>query len=206
MLSSIVRVPIVFTLAGTMTVSLFQLMNHFVAMGEVQLDDPTSGGRIEFARVRQDSRANHRERALPQKIEKQTPPQTPEVERSESSSINAVAVNVGGVEIETSLALTDVTLGAQVADSEEVPIVRVEPIYPIHAAEMGIEGWVILRFDITTTGATANVVVVEAEPTRLFDKAAIRAVEKWKYRPKVIDGKARIKRNLKVRLRFNLNS
>lgn len=63
------------------------------------------------------------------------------------------------------------------------PIVRIEPIYPKQAAEQSIEGSVVLGFTITETGKTDNIVVISAEPQNVFNKEAIRALKKWRYKP-----------------------
>ena len=54
----------------------------------------------------------------------------------------------------------------------------------------GTEGWVKVAFTVTETGTVKDVSVVEAEPRRIFDRAAKTAILKWKFKPKMVDGKA----------------
>ncbi|MBB1399773.1 TonB family protein [Pseudoalteromonas sp. SG44-8] len=63
------------------------------------------------------------------------------------------------------------------------PIMRIEPIYPIQAAEQGISGSVVLKYDISPAGKTQNVSVVNAKPERVFDKEAKKALMQWQYKP-----------------------
>ena len=74
------------------------------------------------------------------------------------------------------------------ADGEYLPIVKVAPIYPQRAITRGIEGYVLLEFVVTATGAVRDPVVVEAKPPGIFDRSAIEAALKFKYRPKVAGG------------------
>jgi protein TonB len=73
---------------------------------------------------------------------------------------------------------------------EAVPVVRVEPEYPRKAARAGREGWVKLAFTITPSGGVTDVRVLESRPRRVFDRAARRALEQWRFRPQRIDGRA----------------
>lgn len=82
------------------------------------------------------------------------------------------------------------TAGGLFRDGEYLPIFKVPPQYPRRAAERGIEGYVILRYTVTATGTVRNPVVVESQPPKIFDQAAIRASLKNKYKPKVVNGKA----------------
>lgn len=199
------RIPIALLVGFAVTFFLFRLMYLLIAMADMALDEGRGRTDMDFLRVRQDSSAQQRKRELPQRAKPKAPPKTPEMDRSNDSNADTIAVNVGSPDINTGLDMGKMNLNTTVADSEEVPIVRVEPIYPRRAAEQFIEGWVVLKFDITTTGATSNVKVVDANPKRIFDRAAARAVSKWKYRPKIVDGKALITKNVKVRLTFKLN-
>ncbi len=69
------------------------------------------------------------------------------------------------------------------SQSDVSPIIRIEPKYPIEAAKQGISGSVVLRFQIANDGSVTNVAVVQSTPESVFDKAAIQALEKWKYKP-----------------------
>jgi len=54
-------------------------------------------------------------------------------------------------------------------------------MYPQYAIDNNIEGRVLLQFDLTRQGRPMNVSVVAAEPERVFDEAAIRSLEQWRY-------------------------
>jgi protein TonB len=89
-------------------------------------------------------------------------------------------------------------------DGDATPIVRIDPKYPPEAARDGKEGWVELSFTINEVGGVEDVEVIEADPKRIFDREAKRALRKWKYRPKVVDGIPERQPGLKVRLDFTL--
>ena len=61
---------------------------------------------------------------------------------------------------------------------------RIEPKYPIQAAKDGVEGAVLLKFDIDAQGNTENISVVTSSPENVFDKAAIDALLQWQYESK----------------------
>lgn len=65
----------------------------------------------------------------------------------------------------------------------EQPLTRIEPHYPVEAARQGLEGSVILSFDINTDGSVSNAKVIEEQPENVFGRNAIVAVEQWTYKP-----------------------
>lgn len=65
--------------------------------------------------------------------------------------------------------------------NEPVPVMRVEPKYPIQAAEQKIEGYVDAKFDISAEGKVSNVRIVRSVPQATFDKVSITALEQWQY-------------------------
>ena len=71
---------------------------------------------------------------------------------------------------------------------EYLPIVKVAPVYPRRALTRGIEGFVLLEFVVTRTGAVRNPQVIESKPAGIFDRAAVSAALKFKYKPMVVNG------------------
>ena len=61
-------------------------------------------------------------------------------------------------------------------------------VYPADARATGVEGRVVVRYDVTQAGTVANAVVVESEPPGVFDSAALDAVRSWRFRPMVVQG------------------
>ncbi|WKE64448.1 TonB family protein [Gallaecimonas kandeliae] len=89
-------------------------------------------------------------------------------------------------------------------DGEATPIFRMDPKYPVEAARDGREGWVKLSFTINEVGGVEDIEVIDAEPKRIFDREAKRALAKWKYKPKIVDGKPVKQPGLTVQLDFKL--
>ena len=90
-------------------------------------------------------------------------------------------------------------------DKTATALVRIDPKYPTQAAKDGIEGWVKLSFSIDTSGAVIDVQVLDAEPKRIFDREAIRALKAWKYQPQMKDGKPIAQQGMQVQLDFSLD-
>jgi protein TonB len=79
--------------------------------------------------------------------------------------------------------------GTLIQDGPLVALVRVSPTYPARAQQSGLEGWVLVQFDVLATGTVANIRVVESSAT-IFENAARRAAARFRYKPRVIDGVA----------------
>ena len=75
-------------------------------------------------------------------------------------------------------------------DGSYVPIFQVPPQYPRRAAERGIEGCVVLKYAVTEVGSVRDPEVVQSIPKGIFDRAAIRAALRYKYKPLIRDGNA----------------
>ncbi|HEY7774325.1 MAG TPA: TonB family protein [Marinagarivorans sp.] len=86
------------------------------------------------------------------------------------------------------------------------PVARlmVAPDYPLTAARSGIEGYVDVRFDVSKTGATMNAEIIASEPEKIFDKSALRAIERWKFMPYESNGEVIEFYGMSRRLLFKL--
>ena len=116
--------------------------------------------------------------------EPELPPDMPSPDMS-SNFDNALAVSVAAPSIDARLSVGGIGFG--VNDGEYLPIVKVAPIYPSRALSRGLEGYVIVEFTVTPTGSVRDVFIVESTSS-LFDRAAVEAAMKFKYKPRVVDG------------------
>ena len=90
------------------------------------------------------------------------------------------------------------------SDGDILPIVKVSPVYPPAAVRRRQEGYVLVEFTVTETGFVADVLVVDAEPPEVFDSAALAAVSRYKYKPRVENGVAVASPGIRNRIIFAL--
>lgn len=79
-------------------------------------------------------------------------------------------------------------------DTNVIPTLRIPPIYPARALRSGIEGVVTVEFTIATDGSVKNPVIVKSKPPKIFDRAVLKSIAKWKFNPDIINGEAVEKR------------
>jgi protein TonB len=157
--------------------------------------------RIEFTRTRRDTQTETRRE---EKVEREPPPKSPDLPQLSISNAN-VDANVVSLapSIDTAGAMTGLNMTAG-ADRDVVPLVRINPDYPQRALSRGLEGWVQVQFTISETGAVIDPVVVDSSPKGIFDDAAIKAISRWRYNPK-IEGAVAVQRvGVQTIIRFNL--
>jgi periplasmic protein TonB len=85
-------------------------------------------------------------------------------------------------------------------------MVRVPPQYPEKAMQRGIEGRVLVEFTISRVGTVKDAKVIAAEPSSIFNKAALKSVSQWKYNPKILNGKAVEQTGIRTSVVFKLGS
>ena len=187
---------------AAVTVTLLFVMQLLIASGNKALTEATDTHRLEFVRVKRNEDLNI-EDVIPEKPPKppETPPETPP---QEMDNVNPDAPTIS-VAPPTVAANTDIggPGGMNIAEGDYLPIVRVAPVYPARALSRGLEGFVDLSFTVTTTGSVENPIVIQSTSS-LFERAAIRAVLKFKYKPRVVDGVPVSVPGVKTRISFQL--
>ena len=187
-LSELKRYAIALGLAVSVTFILLWSMQTLITGGKNALTEAPRGNVLDFIRLKQEETVQKKERK-PQKPPKpQTPPPPMQQPQMAQSNPNADAVSTSftaDISADTGLAGG---LSLDSGDGDYLPIVKVAPIYPRRAQSRGIEGYVIVEFTVTTNGSVRDPVVVEAKPEGIFDRAAMDAALKFKYKPRVVDG------------------
>lgn len=187
---------------SVITLSLIFVMHLLIEYAEDAVTKERTKHQLDFVRVRRNETLNT-EDFTPEKPPK--PPETPpEVPPQDTDSVdpNAPTVNIPAPEVASTVDIGGPG-GMNIAEGDYLPIVRVAPVYPARALSRGIEGYVDLSFTVTTTGTVRDPVVMFSTSS-LFDRAAIRAVLKFKYKPRVVDGVPVDVPNVKTRITFQI--
>lgn len=171
-------------LGAGVTFGLLFLMQMLIASGRGINTDARRFEITDFVRVEREQRVEREENKPEKPPEPEQQPDMPNPDQNTNYD-NSLAVSMSAPSVNTSVNVGG--LGFGVSDGEYLPIVKVAPVYPSRAASRGLEGYVIVEFTVTQTGATKDIFVVESTSS-LFERAAMDAASKFKYKPRVIDG------------------
>ena len=173
--SAIIAIVVVF--------GLLFLMQFLI---QQELPEPEDDGRPQIADVWQEEREIEdqvRERKIEEIDEpEEPPPDIPKQDIDVEASVDSLDLSASRVQ-----ANVDTSLGGGFSDGDIIPLVAIQPDYPRRALSRGIEGYVVVSFVITTQGTTKDIQIVESTSS-IFDRSAVRAAERLKYKPRIIDG------------------
>ena len=183
-------------LAVGVTFGLFVFMYKLIQSGggDRELSEAISG--IRFGPVDIPDEVMTRSRRVPPKPPPpKKPPPPPQMEISAQQNIEAMPILdmpnldlplVGG----SGMFIGNFGTIDKTSEGDIIPLVIIRPMYPRDAAMKGIEGWVELSFTITAIGTVKDAQVIDSDPPRIFNREALRAIMKWKFKPRVVDGVA----------------
>ncbi len=187
-------------------ITTFALVWVMQALVGADFELKEGGGRlsVDYVRLKRDNTPQLKKREPPKREKPKQQPPPPEMDMAKAMNPGEAVGAIVPV-LDTGATLAKATsLGAGGADRDVVPLVRVDPDYPPRAKQRGIEGYVDLEFMISAVGTVQEAQVIGSEPAYIFDRAALRAVRKWKYNPKIENGVAAPRSGVQVRIRFEL--
>jgi protein TonB len=187
-------------LGAVISVAMFWVLWYSIDR-TARVDRLDQAVQINFTRMRRDTQvASKRD----EKPEREPPPVTPDVPQVSLDAANvagAVARLSPSLDVHDALSRFALTPGS---DRDVLPLVRVPPDYPPRALARGIEGWVQLQFSITPIGTVKDPKVVAADPPGVFNDAAVKAISRWRYNPKVEGGQAVERVGVQTVIRFQI--
>jgi len=184
------------------TLSLLFVMHLLIATGKQALTKPRDRAKLEFVRIKRNENLNV-EDFTPEKPPKppETPPETPPQDM-DNMDPNAPTINIAPPTMSADMDIGGPG-GMNIAEGDYLPIVRVAPVYPARALSRGLEGYVDMSFTVTTAGTVRDPIVMFSTSS-LFERAATRAVLKFKYKPRVVDGVPVDVAGVKTRITFQI--
>ena len=91
------------------------------------------------------------------------------------------------------------------AGSTETSTVRVQPVYPVRAQTQGLEGHVLVQFDVMADGTVTNITVIESSH-KVFERSAIEAAGRFRFKARVVDGVPQASYGLRNLFTFEMES
>jgi len=189
---------------------LFALLYSAIHAGKFVADKTQVLQTIDFVRLKRDSEVESLSRRKPPPPPAQPPP--PAKMRVAAESVQQ---GPGAMEIPT-LNLSATVGGGPIAgqmgkaaggmfDGDLLPLQRIPPQYPRDAARGGISGWVQLEVLVNADGSVRSARVVDSKPRGIFEASAVQAVMRWKFKPKIENGKP-VEQRGSQKIEFNLNA
>ena len=177
---NLTKISAIFTGSALLTLVIFYLMQALIAVDDVELKEKG----IRIADVTMPERDLELLQDIERPEEEEPPPETmpPEFDMTPPADLDNVAPR-------PKFDFKGKRAGV-FADGSYVPIFKVPPLYPRRAQERGIEGCVMLKFIVTKVGSVRDPVIEWSTPSGIFDRAAMRAAMKFKYKPQIRDGEA----------------
>ena len=201
------RILIAIPAAFVMALGLFTFMAWMVDNGNHRPEAEKQLLAFDMVMVEQEREAQRRQRAVPEKPETPEPPPQAMPQATNQAVTNTISPSMPNLNLDASvsgLAINMPTFSDFGSNQQAMPLYRVEPKYPSRAMKQGAEGYVVMSFTIDPQGRPTDISVLDAKPRRLFEREAIQALRKWKYQPKVVDGKSIAQVGQTVRLEFKI--
>ncbi|MGR9051449.1 MAG: energy transducer TonB [Gammaproteobacteria bacterium] len=212
------------------TLALFGLMQAMVMDNQKGFQKTDNLRMVEFVRLKREAKPKVNERRTvkkPPPPEKRPPPpqmqmQQTQVQQAAQPDLNMPNLDIpitgdrfkGSITSNVSVAAgvsgtggvpgVGVGQGFGGVSTDIIPLVRIPPRYPMRAANRHIEGSVTVEFTIAKDGTVADARVIEAHPSSIFNRAALEALQKWKFKPKIVEGQA-VEQQARQTLQFKLS-
>jgi protein TonB len=191
------RVPTAALLAVAVTFGIFLLMHKLISSGGADRAEMEAIAGIHFGKVEIPDEITTRSRRKPPKPEPQKEPPPPpklQVSKMEQQVQDLPQMDLPNLDVPlvggAGMFIGNFQQVDHKAEGDIIPVVVIRPMYPREAAMTGTEGWVKVEFTITEVGTVKDPRVIDANPPRIFNREAIRAILKWKFKPRVVEGVA----------------
>lgn len=191
--------------ATLVTGGLFYVMQTLVAFDEVTIEEERQFRFIDVVEDIQEQPPQRLERTVEKPPEVEAPPPELDTPQVDMAGPDSMSLNIGRASVGSNVDMGGLDLGPS-SDGDYLPLVRVQPQYPRRAQERGVEGYVIVELTVNADGTVSpeSIQIIEADPKGYFERASRKAAAKFKYKPKVMNGKPMPVSGVRYRFTFDL--
>ena len=199
-MKNFIRWVLFIPVAAFVTISLFVLMMTLIAE-EFKPQDKIESASFEINPKVEDIKVIQREVKVDKVKKVVTPPPPPTIERAKADKPTERIASLEGAIPEFEAPKIDRgNFKIAVSDRDAQPLVRIPPIMPTRAEK---SGHCLVRFDVSPEGAPFNVVTTFCTQS-LFERATIKSVQKWKFNPKIQEGRAVSRSGVETKVSYRL--
>ena len=200
------RILYSFLSATFISIAIFFGMQQMISANNNIVKEKTKPIFLNYLRDKKDSQIKEEKRVKPKEPIKKIEPKKLDIVKTKMTKINqdvkikpiSIAKNndlssissLNGAKISVDTGLFDANLLQTIS--------RINPIYPRKAKLRNKEGFVQLQFHISQEGRVSNAVVIKADPKGYFENSAIRAINKWRFKPSHSEKDATITFNFRM--------
>ncbi len=171
-------------------------MQYMILNNQIVFEKSRDLSMVDFLRMQRKTEIKTIQRRLPDKPPPQKRPPPPRMEISQPNPAQQrpdfdmpnLDMSIQNDRFQGPI-VSDLKIQPGKISTQLIPMFRIAPRYPARARMKRVEGWVKIEFTINEQGEVADAVVVESHPKRIFDHEALRAITKWKFKPKIVGGK-----------------
>jgi|TARA_B110000914_G_scaffold74837_1_gene65772 protein TonB len=184
---------------------LFFFMYLLILPGDLDIGALKDKQIVDFIRLKKDDNLNQRDRRLPDKPPPPKRPPPPELETPDVQALPTPKLDIQFPDIKMPIDTNGAFVGGgqYLGDGGLIPLVRIAPRYPRNALLKGTEGYVLVELLVDESGSVLSAIVKESRPSTVFNRSAVQAVLKWKFKPRVEGGVA-IKQRGITRIDFQI--
>lgn len=185
---------------AAMTFALLFAMHSLIAVQSAELSESPRTTQLTFLRDIPKEELIKEEFEKPEKTERIDPPDLPQ---TTDVFDDGIFVSVGR-KPPTPTGPRNAQEISFVSDGPLITIVRVQPTYPASAIQRGIEGFVVVEFDVFTDGTVGNITVIESSNS-ILERSAIQAAERFRYKARVVDGEPLTTSGVQYKFRYEID-
>jgi protein TonB len=176
-------------LASVVTLFLLWAMHRLIAGADGKLDEAKRGHLLDFVRVKREEVVQRRQTKPEKPPPPAPPPPQPQAPKLEDARPTAEKIAVTAPPVATDIELTGAGFSLGVGEGDFLPLAKIAPVYPERAITRGIEGYCVVEYTVTRQGTVTDTRVVESQCSHeVFVKPSLMAAQKFKYKPRIVDG------------------